>query len=254
MFKSILYLAVDTQLGRVDRSSLSDQILIEMLVQGFTGIAKGRYQDKFGVFIDVCEWCGVDCDAENRVTAVYDIEFTAGEISLSHIPPKVESFEMYSKNLTGTLEAGDLPQCLETFDISGNAFDGTVDFQNLPRALAHFDINTNAFTGSADLTTLPHSLRVLWMHANRFSGELCLSSPPQRLNHINLSANAFSGDFCLPNPPKTLVSFGASKNNFNTIAVVSKRFTVFFKDSSGVAAVVDGSGDAHAKTERMLCP
>ena len=56
MCSPIHLLSVDPSLGRVDYSALSDQTLIELLIDGFDDVTKEKYQDNEGTYLNVCEW------------------------------------------------------------------------------------------------------------------------------------------------------------------------------------------------------
>ena len=94
MNRSVILFASDSALGRVDYSSLSDQTLMEMLVDGFLDSAKKKYQDSEGMYLDVCDWPLVRCDDNRRVIMVKHIQETAGSLSLTFMPPLVTSFFM----------------------------------------------------------------------------------------------------------------------------------------------------------------
>ena len=56
MFCVQITLTLDSDLGLVDYGSLSDQTLMELLIEGFDDIAKSKYQDNDGMYLlSVCE-------------------------------------------------------------------------------------------------------------------------------------------------------------------------------------------------------
>ena len=173
-------------IGRVDFASLSDQTLMEMLVEGFSEEIETKFQDEHGIFKDVCSWGGVKCDDEDNVTSITLIAQNA-PISLEYIPPNVKRFEMYTADLTGTLETSGLPRHLKHFAIGGNGFTGTVNFPEFPGDLRVISLYSNEFSGSAILDALPRSLRVLIFRRNNFSGSLCLTNLPPNLKHLDAS-------------------------------------------------------------------
>ena len=242
----------DSHLGRVDYTSLSDQTLMELLIEGIEEESKRTYQNDDRTFKNVCEWPRVQCDSEERVVRFKGTPNMKGAIELTHIPPKAESFYLLGFNLKGTLNTQCLPQSLENFSISMNHFDGTVDFVSLPEALVDFNIHKNAFHGSANFKKLPRKLESMTLHSNNFSGEIFLRNLPPNINFLNISENAFTGDFCLQNSPKPLASgLFASYNSFNAIAVVPKGDCVWLTGSD-VTSVVDEEGNAHANEREML--
>ena len=74
-----LFLSVDPSLGRVDYNSLSDQTLMEMLIEGFDEETKRRYQDSHEMYLNVCELSCVVCDDDERVIEInIDSETVSG--------------------------------------------------------------------------------------------------------------------------------------------------------------------------------
>ena len=51
-------LTLDNALGYCDRSSLSDQTRMELLIEGTTENTKSLLQDNEGFYADVCTWGG----------------------------------------------------------------------------------------------------------------------------------------------------------------------------------------------------
>ena len=82
MYLLLFLRAVDTNLGRVDLSSFSDQILMEMLLGCLDDETKQRYQDNQGVYLDVCKWGCVRCDEENRVVDLHYANDVSGSLHL----------------------------------------------------------------------------------------------------------------------------------------------------------------------------
>ena len=70
MRASQLFLTVDPSLGRLDYSLLSDQTLMEILIDGFDEKTKKRYQDERGMYLGVCEWPSIKCDCDDRVIEI----------------------------------------------------------------------------------------------------------------------------------------------------------------------------------------
>ena len=62
-------LTIDPALGRLDYESLSDQALMEMLIDGMNAKDKAEYQDENGNCRDVGEWKGIAL-SNDRVTEV----------------------------------------------------------------------------------------------------------------------------------------------------------------------------------------
>ena len=243
--------SADTGLGRVDHESFSDQTLMELLLESFPDSAKEQYLDDGGMYLDVCSWPNVKCDANARVTEVSSLPPRNGSVELSYIPRKVKTFVMHHGRNLGTLDTSALPGCLESLYVNGNALRGTVDFTALPGRLVKMSICNNAFTGSAVLNKLPQTLRFLWMQKNKFGGTVCLNHLPPSLETLHMSDNAFCGDFRLENTTETLSYVVASYNSFNAIAVVPKANSVRFQ-KCGVESVLDEEGETHEREKEML--
>ena len=82
-----LFLSVDPSLGRVDYSSMSDQTLVEMLIDGFDDETKKTFQDSEGAYLDVCKCSGVECNDYERVIEIYvNNANVSGSVELCYIP------------------------------------------------------------------------------------------------------------------------------------------------------------------------
>ena len=90
-------ITVDSSLGRVDYSSMSDQTLMEMLIDGFDAKTRRRYKDSDGMYLDVCEWSNIKCDDDQRVIEI-DIENknSSGSVEFFYVPPKVNAVNIRS--------------------------------------------------------------------------------------------------------------------------------------------------------------
>ena len=60
-----------TGLSRVDTHSLSDQSLMEPLVENMSIHLLKQLRYGSGYFIDACEWRGVECDEDSRVLEIH---------------------------------------------------------------------------------------------------------------------------------------------------------------------------------------
>ena len=228
-------------LGRFDYSSLSDQILMELLFENATSEAKGTLCGSEDA--NVCEWNGVQCDADGRVTEIVVRHDLGGTVLLSYMPQRATSLVLYAAKAQGPLNTHGLPPKLVRFNISFNAFDGSVDMTALPQTLQHFAIEANAFSGSCDftslppnlvrlnadknrfsgsldLTRLPKSLVVCILSCNQFSGEIHLNELPLGLMYLWIHDNVLSGSFCFQNIPEEFEELCAQNNNFSGTAIV----------------------------------
>ena len=97
MSQHIFLLCSDPNLGRVDYNSLSDQTLMELLIEGFDDKTKKRYQDDHGMYLDVCEWPFIKYDDDERVIKIdIDSLHVSGSIELCYVPPKVKQIHIRS--------------------------------------------------------------------------------------------------------------------------------------------------------------
>ena len=224
MYAFQLLLSVDPSLGRVDYSLLSDQTLLEMLIDGFDDASKQPYQDNDGMYQDVCTWCCVTCDDDDRVIEV-DIDSTSvgGSLELCYIPPKVKELyvtTMYGNRLTGSVDLTHLPGGMHDLSLSKNRLNGEIDLTCLPNRTTYLYLDNNQFTGEIDLTQLPDGMKELFLNNNQLSGSLVLSKLPPAMRCMNVRGN-----------------------NFHAVAVVASeaRGHIMLR-GSGVTSVMDEKG------------
>ena len=251
MFKIPLLLTIDANLGRVDIRMLSDQTLMEMMIEGLGTEAKGQHQDSDGMFLEVCKWPSVHCDNDGNVTEFELMEESGGTIDFSFIPPKCEFLYVESSNVSGTLETSSLPEVLVYFVADENNLYGTVDLTELPSKLEAFNIPKNKFTGSVILKNLPECMESLDLNHNSFSGTLCLTSLPATLSYLGVSDNAFTGEFNLTNVRKEIDVY-ASRNAFESSAIIQKHIGFVGLCSSGVTFVRDEQGNEHREVGNVI--
>ena len=222
---SLILHSVDPHLGHVDYRSLSDQTLMELLIEGFDESSKKIYQDKDGVYLDVCEWHCVKCDDAGMVVEVVDCSRrkVSGPLALCYLPPKLRILTMDFKGLTGS-----------------------VDLAHLPGSLTELELENNELTGSIDLTQLPPYMEILNLGSNRFEGSIDLTRLPERMESLFLDDNRLTGSFIATNLPHSLEEIDASRNQFGALAVVESKTnakTMLLFIESGVTSVVDENGD-----------
>ena len=273
MPEQILLLCSDPNLGRVDYSSLSDQTLMEMLIDGLDEETKEKFQDTDKTYLDVCEWDFVKCDSANRVVEICARGKLSGSIELQYTPPKVTHFRLAwsQSNLHGTIDLTHLPKNIKEICITGSQLAGFIELEQLPHGMLVLSLNSNYFTGEIDLssvparmkklilsdnkltgsinlTQLPSGLQDLFLNKNQLSGSLYLGALPQAMVRIKLQNNFFSGSFIAMNLPLEIDLIIASNNNFQPIAVVqSDAYADIDLRESGVTSVVDESGNTAAE-------
>ena len=63
------FITADPALGRIEISSLPDQALMEMFLEGMIDLHKKEFRDKSGDLNDICEWPGIEC-VDGRVKRI----------------------------------------------------------------------------------------------------------------------------------------------------------------------------------------
>ena len=193
MCLSTITLSVDPTLGRVDYSSLSDQTLMELLVDGFDDETKKRYQDKDGMYLDVCKWSCAACDDDQRVIKVnIKTENVSGSLELYYVPPKVEYlFASSCRNgrLTGSVDLTQLPGGIQDVHLNRNRLTGEIDLTQLPDGMSCVYLQNNRLTGEINLTQLPDGMGYLYLQKNQLTGEIDLTQLPEGMVALNLTGN-----------------------------------------------------------------
>ena len=221
-----LFFSVDPSLGRVDYSSMSDQALMEMLIEGFDDETKKEYQDTDGMYRDVCEWQSFQCDEDHRVIEVSIAScYVIGSLELCYVPPKMKLLNISPWNgkgeLTGSADLTHLPEGMESLSLNNNTLTGEIDLTSLPDGMIHLYLCNNYFTGEIDLTQLPHRMTTLFLNNNQLSGSLVIKNLPPKMGLIDLQVN-----------------------QFNAMAMVDlKTPTIIKLRGSGVTSVVDENGE-----------
>ena len=234
-------------LGRVDYSSMSDQTLVEMLIDGLDDGTKKDYQDNEGMYLDVCKWSGIKCDDDERVSQI-DIDscHVIGSIDLWYIPPKVNVLNVSvwwgSGKLTGSVDLTHLPGRMQKLDLQNNRLTGEIDLTQLPERMASLALNDNRLTGEIDLTQLPEGMVSLALNDNRLTGVIDLTRLPEYFFVLYLSENQLSGSLVIRNLPRWIKTVDLQVNHFDAIAVVDSEKHVAIKlKGSGVTSIVDES-------------
>ena len=272
--------ADSTPASRADYASLSDQSLMELLLEGTPDDTKRQYQDASGSYNNVCEWEGVECDAYHRVVA-FSPQNISGTINLSVLPQKCAKVNISSTSAHGALESKFLPRSLEKLSLVKNVFAGSVDLTRLPQGLNECHLQKNKFSGSCDFTALPPHICELELQDNYFAGSVDLGSLPSALTMLDLSGNLFSGEICLEFLPSRMAFLGIVRNNFSgtfqmlnipdetdrtVISAQMNRFSgtaivgdLFYGqnihlENNSIEAVVDATGEIHVDEDMMLRP
>ena len=280
MCASQLFLSVDPSLGKVDYSLMSDQTLMEMLIEGFDTESKKKYQDTDGMYLDVCTWPWVICDDNERVIGIRITRFYLyGSLELCYVPPKVkvlaicvlgksgltesidltrvpdgmEELDLRSHKLTGEVDLTQLPDGMERLYLNNNQLTGGIDLTQLPSGMQMLYLDDNQFTGEVDLTRMPEGMVWLYLNHNQLTGGIDLTHLPAGMGHIYLSNNRLSGEIDLTELPDGMVGLYLENNHLSGSLVIKKLTHEIYIDARrnrfNAVAVVDSETDATIKLE-----
>mmetsp|Transcript_21204 Transcript_21204/g.32992 ORF Transcript_21204/g.32992 Transcript_21204/m.32992 type:complete len:189 (-) Transcript_21204:94-660(-) len=172
--------SADPSLGKVDKSSLPQEILMDLLTQSVSN--KERLYGGNEPRTNLSEWNYVKTNSAGEVV----------EIDWSFI------------HLRGSIDLRWVPLSTEQLAIQGNEFGGLIDFRVLPSALKNLDISNNDYAGSLFLEYLPAHLTYASMSMNEFIGEITLDKLPKSLQLLDISENCLSGSVNFTQLPETL--------------------------------------------------
>ena len=257
--QSLAILTTDLPFGRVEVQGLSDQTMMELLVDGFSAESKAAFLNSDGTYINfentsACTW------SEDRIKRVYiDIGILylpqpSGTVSLEFIPRQVEDFCLRFCNMEGSLSSRSLPDTLEELNLGSNQLSGSVIFADMPVGIKVIEIYENNFSGSLNLTSLPPSIVTLDVGSNAFSGSISLDKLPQTMEVLRIDRNKLSGSFYLLRVPRRLGHIHASENSFEKQAVIhsTARTPLVSFLKSGVREVLTEDGARHKYDNLML--
>ena len=105
---------------------------MEMLIEGFDEEAKKKYKDNDEMYLDVCEWFGIECDDGAIIIEIdIDTETVRGSLAVCYAPPKVQVLAIGSlgrrSELTGSVDLTQLPIELKILRLNNNRFTGEID-------------------------------------------------------------------------------------------------------------------------------
>ena len=210
MHAPTLFVVPDRSFGQVNLSSLSDQAIMEALVETFSAEAQASFKDSRGEYKDVCKWNGIICNGRRRVQEIRWKYFVPGQSFGPHarpkltLPPTLKHFHMESRTrqvMSTVVETSELPRTITFFFFQRHFLYGTIDFRSLPPDIIVCSLSFNRFIGSAILTSLPKTLTRFSISNNDFSGSLFLHNLPPKLGTLELDKNQFNGSInlsCLP--------------------------------------------------------
>ena len=183
----VSFACVDDEIGRFDRSTASQQSLMELFIFGLNEPEKicGSREDPD----DVCEWAGVECNADGEVEEfhwVFQQEAGTGTLGFEFLPWSMKIVVMWNNALSGTIQLADLPGKTEGVYLSVNQLTGSLELDGLPATVRELDLSENEFIEEIFLGNLPKGLKSLALSDNRLSGTICLISGPPALEYLHL--------------------------------------------------------------------
>ncbi|KNH04394.1 leucine-rich repeat protein [Perkinsela sp. CCAP 1560/4] len=195
-------------IGRVDYASMSQQLLMELVVNEIGD--KSPFLDENSNFHLLAEWPGVFLNDTGEVQAIdwcvgLTIDFGKhGTIHLHWLPATTSDVKISFGSLSGVLKTASLPQPIHTLVVTGNHLNGQFRIENLPRGMEEVGISSNRFIGTLNIPTLPRGIKKFAASNNAFSGTLNLTTLPPGIEELILSENKFVGSVALPVVPRTL--------------------------------------------------
>ena len=217
-------LTLDPSLSRLDPSLLSQQVLMEMFVEGFQ--KKSRFHDKSGNYTEISEWPHVI--TEDREVTVFSIEedlnyspghfdhlldgTLGGSLHPQFLPRSVCHLTLTRQGLTGTVDTEAFGPNLQELRLDKNSFVGSFAIESLPRAISVVVIANNEFHGKLNLAACPHTLWELQAQDNNFEGSVDLGNLPAEMYSLDLSHNHFTGSVNFHKLPKTLSDLRLENN------------------------------------------
>ena len=164
---------VDPSLGKVDKASLPQQTLMELVLVTITD--KEEICGPTENVCDIFQWEGVRLNENGNVIEVnWFMRGLQGTVEVGWLPPTVERFNCSSNDLTGTLNLTSLPPPLRDFFLGWSKFYGAINLKHLPAKIHQIFLCQNRLTGTLCLKTLPHSLAYLVLSKNGFTGGISL--------------------------------------------------------------------------------
>ena len=131
---STILLSIDPALGRLDYDSLSDQALMEMLIDGMEDEYKKEFQDKSGNFKDLIDWPGIQLHGDRVICiTMWYRRFCDKQFPFQFIPEMVKGLFIEHCNAHGTLGTSLLPSTFIRLDARGNYLHTLLAFKNSPQ-------------------------------------------------------------------------------------------------------------------------
>ncbi|KNH04475.1 leucine-rich repeat protein [Perkinsela sp. CCAP 1560/4] len=211
---SLVFLqSADSSLGRLDYASLSQEALMEMLIEGIEN--KEKICGDASEMREVNEWNGVELEMEKFHTIHWDNYGLEGSLHWEWTPSTLTVFSVCKNKLVSTIDLSILPASVRHLSLNYNRFNGSICLKDLPKEIDSVNLSLNQLIGSLDLRDLPASLKNLLAFSNKFTGGIDLTRLPAELTKLDLSYNALSGTVELGDLPKGLKYMRIDNNNFS---------------------------------------
>ena len=255
----LTFLSVDSAAGRVDKYTMSEQSLMELLVAEMKDLR--HYKDRNGDFRDIEQWHNLKFENGSvvEIKFFYDNESLiwspgeaggnyresklGGSVDFQWVPTLVRKIEFEALGLTGTLETYVLPPHLGVLLLSCNMLSGTFSVEGLPRKLREVSIEANRFHGPLALRELPPRIELFLVGGNRFSGTVDLKNLARSIISLDLSDNQFHGVLdisALPaNIKKLMVNGNAFDKRVLRVGAIPPSLRVIDVNRSAFTRVVD---------------
>ncbi|KNH08097.1 hypothetical protein XU18_1313 [Perkinsela sp. CCAP 1560/4] len=140
-FELVFLDAVDPSLGRLDYASLSQQALMEMVIEGIAN--KEKICGDVDEPTDIEEWEGVTIEDGQVVEIAWRQFRLRGALHLEWLPSSVRKVLVSCNKLTGTLDCASLPTSLKKLNIGCNAFTGLINMESLPEGMEEISVHCN---------------------------------------------------------------------------------------------------------------
>ena len=151
MILSCIFSATESQyLSRLEYSLLSQQVLLEMLVEKLHGSL--TFQDGKGNYLPIDEWDGVEVNKSGEVEVIdwcacAGAHFEGGgSLRFEFLPPTLTRFYVAHNEIEGTIDLTCLPQSLVELSVSRNKLTGTANLTRLPETIGYLDLDEDYFT------------------------------------------------------------------------------------------------------------
>mmetsp|Transcript_7887 Transcript_7887/g.11909 ORF Transcript_7887/g.11909 Transcript_7887/m.11909 type:complete len:232 (-) Transcript_7887:52-747(-) len=220
----LIFQTADESIGRVDTASLSQQALMELLIQGITR-SEIKIQSDDGED-DISQWKGVFTNSSEEITEITWNGFgITGHVDFQWLPPTLANLSIHSNSLTTKrLDLQSFPPNIVNVKLSCNRFVGHISLTSLPQKIEILAVSFNQLSGTVDLEHLPETMRRLYLNNNMFNGTVCLTKLPRSMLSLNLGNNDFFGEIDCTNLPETFTSLNVACTRLTGEVPLEKQF------------------------------